>query len=151
VSISGAGSGPVKEKCALACVAGESGGAFELGPGFLVTAELEKKVSANAWKKMVALEGRLFGERFDEGESDGWAGGHGDGDGAVELDNGGRREPDELGVEGGDPMPVCGVRRVGAGVAGGDGGLEGVGARVRILRNSGLGRLWLRDEGSAVG
>ena len=54
--------------------------------------------------------------------------GHGDGDGAVEFDDGGGCGLGESGVEGGDAEPVGGFGGGGAGVAGGDGGLEGVGA-----------------------
>jgi hypothetical protein len=79
---------------------------------------------------VVALESGVVGEGIDERESGGGAGGHGDCDGAVELDDWGGCEAVELGVEGSDAMPV-GVFRGGClSVAGGDGGLEDVGARL---------------------
>ena len=54
--------------------------------------------------------------------------GHGDGYGAVELDDGGGDELGELGVEDDDAGPVGFRWHAGAGVAGGDLGLEEIGA-----------------------
>jgi hypothetical protein len=54
--------------------------------------------------------------------------GHGDGYGAVELDDWGWGELGEFGVEDDDAGPVGFGWRAGAGVAGGDLGLEEIGA-----------------------
>lgn len=120
------------QQSAFACVAGEGGGALELGPCLLVAAELVEEVAAHTGEKVIAPEGGLVGERVDEGECGGGTGGHGDGDGTVELDDGRWSEADELGVERGDAVPVGGFGSEGAGVAGGDRCLQGVRAGVDL-------------------
>src|ERR1700730_14063758 len=77
---------------------------------------------------MVAYERGVGSEGVYECEAGMGALGHGDGDGAVELDDGGGDELGELGVEDDDAGPVGFGWRVGAGVAGGDLGWEEIGA-----------------------
>src|SRR5260370_18481416 len=73
---------------------------------------------------MVGLERGLGGERVDELEASSWTEGHGDGDGAIELDHRRWGELGELCVELDDARPVRFLRRERAGVAACDGGLE---------------------------
>src|SRR5260370_41663569 len=73
---------------------------------------------------MVGLERGLGGERVDELEASSWTEGHGDGDGAFELDHRRWGELGELCVELDDARPVRFLRRERAGVAGCDCGLE---------------------------
>src|SRR5262245_65049009 len=80
-----AGGGAVEEDGALACVAGQRGGALELGARLLVAAEPGQQVAADAGQEMVAAQLRPAGQRVDELEAPLWAEGHGDGDRAVEL------------------------------------------------------------------
>src|SRR5439155_12400117 len=47
--------GPVQEECALALVAGQCGGALELGAGFGAAAELGQQVAADAGEQVVGL------------------------------------------------------------------------------------------------
>jgi len=51
--------------------------------GFGQATEFEEEVAADAGEEMVRLEGGLGGERVDEFEAGGWAGGHGYGYGAI--------------------------------------------------------------------
>src|SRR5450432_4178646 len=73
---------------------------------------------------MVACERGFGSEGVYECEAGMGAVGHGDGYGAVELDDGRGDELSELGVEDDDAGPVGFGWRAGAGVAGGDLGLE---------------------------
>ena len=68
--------------------------------GFGEAVEFEEEVAADAGEEVVALERWVGGEGVDEVEGGLRAVGHGDGDGAVELDDGGWGEVGELGVEG---------------------------------------------------
>ena len=77
---------------------------------------------------MVARKRGFGSEGVYECEASLGAVGHGDGYGAVELDDGGGDELGELGVEDDDAWPVGFGWRAGAGVASGDLGLEEIGA-----------------------
>ena len=74
-------------------------------------------------------------DRLDQRESSGWALGHGHGNGAVEVDHGGGRNLRQAAVKSRDALPIGVARLAGAGVAGRDGGLEGVGAIFTAKRN----------------
>ena len=119
-----AGCGAAEEECAFAGVAGQGGGAFELGTGFAVAAKFVEKVGADAGEKMVARERGFGSEGIYECEAGLRAVGHGDGYGAVELNDRRWSEPGELGVEDNDTGPIGFGWRAGAGVAGGDFGLQ---------------------------
>jgi hypothetical protein len=126
--VSLAGCGASEEEVAFAGVAGKSGGAFELGTGVAVAAQFVEEVGADAGEKMVARKRGLGSEGVYECEAGTRAVGHGDGYGAIELDDGGGDELGELGVEDDDAVPIgfgCGA---GTGVAGSDLGLEEIGA-----------------------
>src|SRR5258707_275374 len=73
---------------------------------------------------MVGLERGLGGERVDELEASSWTEGHGDGDGAIELDHRRWGELGELCVELDDARPARFLGGERSGMAGGDGGLE---------------------------
>jgi hypothetical protein len=77
---------------------------------------------------MVARERGFGSEGVYECEGGLGAVGHGDGYGTVELDDGGWSELGEFRVEDDDAVPVGFGWRAGAGVAGGDLGLEQIGA-----------------------
>jgi hypothetical protein len=126
VSLAGCGAG--EEEVAFAGVAGKGGGAFELGAGFGVAAQFVEEVGADAGEKMVARERGFGSEGVYECEAGMGAVGHGDGYGTVEFDDGGWSELGEFGVEDNDAGPVGFRWRAGAGVAGGDLGLEEIGA-----------------------
>src|SRR5436190_7462551 len=121
--------GTVEEHRALARVAGERGGALELGACLLAAAELSEEVAADARQQVVVAEFRLRRQRVDELEATGGPAGHGNGDRTVELHDGGRRERGQDLVERRDAFPVGLLRAARPGVAGGDRGLHHVGAR----------------------
>lgn len=75
---------------------------------------------------MVVLEGGLGDESVDEVDAGLRSRGHGYGDGPVELDDWRGGGLGEFGVEGYDAGPVCLFGSAGAGVAGGDFGLQEV-------------------------
>lgn len=79
-------------------------------------------------EEVVRRELGLVRERVDEGEPRLRPLGHADGDGAVQLHDGRGEHLREPRVERGDTRPVGGGGLAGARVAGGDRGLEGVGA-----------------------
>jgi hypothetical protein len=114
---------------ALAVVGGEGGRPLELRARLIRPAQPGEQVAADRGQQMVAPQGRVAREGIDDGEGPGRAGcavRHGDGDGAVELDDRGRVEPAEGVVEADDATPV-GVGGGGRpGVAGGELGLEDV-------------------------
>jgi hypothetical protein len=83
---------------------------------------------------VIALERGLLLERVHDREPRGGPLGHGDRHGPVQLHDGRGHEARERGVEHGDPVPVGLLRRPRAGVAGGDGGLEPVGAEAAAER-----------------
>ena len=109
---------------------GEGGGEFELSSGFMMAAKFVEEVSADAGEEVVA--GERGGEGVYECEAGLGAVGHGDGYGAVEFDDGGGAELGELGVEEDDAGPVGFGGSAGAGVAGGDLGLEEIGAAAGV-------------------
>ena len=119
-----------EEKVAFAGVAGEGGGAFEFGAGFVQTVEFFEEVGADAGEEMVGLQEWLIDESVDEVEAGLWAEGHGDGHGAIQFDYGGWDKLGEGIVEGNDARPVRFFWSAGAGVTGGDGGLKCIGAKL---------------------
>ena len=119
-----AGCGACKEEAAFAIIAGKRGGAFELGAGFPVAAQFLEEVGADAGEKMVARERGFGSEGVYECEAGLRSVGHGHGNGAVELDDRGGHDLGELRVEDDDAVPIGFQWRAGAGVAGGDLGLE---------------------------
>ncbi len=77
---------------------------------------------------MVAPERRVVGDGVEDCETRGGAEGHGVGDGAIELDHRARRHLGEHVVERRDAPPVGLLGLAGPGVAGGNGGLQHIGA-----------------------
>src|SRR5437667_4019111 len=122
--------GALEEQLALPCVPGERCRALALRPCFVETAELRQEVAAHARQEVVAPEGRLRGQRIDELEARCRTECHRDRDRAIQLDDGGGREPGERLVELRDTRPVGLRRRTRSCVTGGDRGLQ----RVRPLR-----------------
>ena len=98
-----------------------------------MTAQFAEEVGADAGKKMVARQRGLGSEGVYKREAGPGAVGHGDGHGTVELDDGGWSELGELGIEGDDAEPVGFGGRAGAGVAGGDLGLEEIRAAGGVI------------------
>jgi hypothetical protein len=66
---------------------GEGGGEFELSSGFVRSAQFVEEVGADAGEKVVAVEGAVAGQSFYKIEGGLGAVGHGDGHGAIELDD----------------------------------------------------------------
>jgi hypothetical protein len=116
-----------EEQVAFASVAGEGCCAGELDAGFLDAAEFVEEFAADAGEEVVVLEGGFGYESVYDIEAGCGAECHGDRYGAIELHDGRRCELGERIVKGCDASPVGFVRGAGAGVAGGDGGLKGVG------------------------
>src|SRR6185369_11333623 len=82
-----AGAGTAEEERSLADVLRERRGALELAPRLDGTPELLQQVSAHGGEEVVLAEQGLVAQRVDELERLGGSEGHGDGDGAVELDH----------------------------------------------------------------
>ena len=122
VNLAGCGAG--EEEVAFAGVAGKGGRAFELGAGFGVAAQFIEEVGADSGEKMVARKRGFGSEGIYECEAGLGAVGHGDGDGTVEFDDGGWSELGKFVVEVYDAGPIGFRWRAGAGVAGGDLGLD---------------------------
>ena len=120
--------GAIEEELLLARVARERGRALEIRARLVEAAELHEEVAAHRRQEMVVLEGRLGGERIDESQPFRRAESHGDGDRAIQLDDGGRRDLRERVVERRDARPVGVLRSARARVAGGDRGLQRVGS-----------------------
>src|SRR5262245_43015195 len=118
--------GALEEQRALAFIARQRGRALQLRARLIIAAQLEEQVAAHARQEVVAIERWLRGQRLDEVEAGLRAEGHGDRHRAVQLDDGGRRDPGELGVEPRDAHPVRLRRGQRSGVTGGDRGLERV-------------------------
>src|SRR5690349_11162531 len=97
---------------------------------------------------MVVLQRRIGREGVDEFEAGGGAVGHGDGDGAIEFDDGGCREMRKLFVEAGDARPIRFFGGASASVAGGNGGLQSVrsGCGVRFFREVESGESAANEE-----
>jgi hypothetical protein len=72
-----AGRGARQQQLALAQVACERGGAFELGMGFFQPAELEQKVAAHAGQQVVVFHQGLGQQRVGHLQPRGRAEGHG--------------------------------------------------------------------------
>jgi hypothetical protein len=123
-----AGGGAGQEHAAFALVAGEGGGALELLAGLAVAAELGEEVAADGRELGVAIEGSLVQQGVGDLQPLGRAGGHPDRDRAVQLNDRRGCDVGEHPVERGDAPPVGVLGRERAGVAGGDLGLQGVGA-----------------------
>src|SRR5262245_53581155 len=79
--------GAIEEESAFAGVLSECGGTSEFGLGLGEAAELVEQVAANRWEQVITLERRLAGEAVDDFESGGGTEGHGNSDGAIELDD----------------------------------------------------------------
>src|SRR5690606_39191162 len=110
-----------------------------------VAAELGEEVGAGGGEEVVVLEGGVVRELVEQLEAFGGAEGHGDGDGAVQLDDGGAGELGQRIVEGDDAAPVRLVRGAGARVAGRNGSLQ----RVRAERTRERDSLVERSEATA--
>jgi len=93
-----------------------------------VAAQFVEEVGADAGEKMVARERGFGREGIHECEAGLGPVGHGHGYGTVEFDDGGWSELGELRVEHDDALPVRFGWRAGASVAGGDLGLQEIGA-----------------------
>jgi hypothetical protein len=63
--------------------------ALEFGSGLVAPAELDEQVATNAGEEMVIAQGGLVGDLVQQFEAGLGAEGHAEGDGAVELDDGG--------------------------------------------------------------
>lgn len=130
------GTGAGEQEIALAHILGEGSSAFEFHACFAEAAELFEEIGANAGQEMVGLEGRFREEGIDEFESGLRTGSHGDGDGAIEVDDRGRSKSGKLVVERDDTGPVGVIGHACASVACGDRGLKREGAR-RVAELSG--------------
>src|ERR1700733_10276107 len=101
-----AGTCAAEQQFAFAGVACEPSGALELGAGFVEPAEAEEQLGTHAGEAMVVRERRLGGELFNKREAICRAEGHGDGDGAIELDDRRGLALRERCVERGNALPV---------------------------------------------
>src|SRR5215218_3390063 len=101
-------------------VVDEGEGGVVRRPGGVGAAEAAQQLGAGDVPGVVAVEG----EPVDGGQADGGAVKLGDGDGAVQLDDGRGGERRELGVQRGDLGPVGVVGGAGGRVHGVDGGLD---------------------------
>src|SRR6266571_714903 len=117
------------EQGAFAFVAGERGGAGELGARLAEPAEPGQQVAPDRGELGVAGQDGLAGERVGDFQALARAEGHADGDRAVQLDHRGRGQVGEHHVQRGDALPVGVLDRRRPRVAGGDLGLHGVAAR----------------------
>src|SRR5690606_14920107 len=120
---------PSQQQPSLLLVPGERRGPRELGAGLPRPSQAGQQVAPHARQQVVVPQRRDVGQGVDEGQRGGGPLGHGHGDRAVEFDDRGRCAGGQQPVEGGDAGPVGLLVAVGVGVAGGDGRLEGVGAR----------------------
>src|SRR5437899_9403294 len=77
----------LEQQLALAGVAGESRGAFELRTSLAQAAELSQEIAANAGQEVVVLKRRVLGQHIHQLEAGLWTKGHGDGHGAVQFHN----------------------------------------------------------------
>lgn len=100
----------------------------ELRTGLVEPTQLLQERRADGGELGVGRQARLVGQLLRQGQPTVRPVGHADGDGAVEGDDGGGREVMQDRVEGGDPAPVGALDARGARVAGGDRGLQSVGA-----------------------
>src|SRR4051812_15576644 len=87
-----------QQALALAGVLRERGGAQEIGARLGVPPELRQQIGARGREQVIPRERRLGGERVEDGEARRGALGAGDGDGAVELDDGRGHQAGELSV-----------------------------------------------------
>ena len=126
----GGGLGPGDEEFAFAGIAGEGSGTLEFFAGFGVAAEFEEEIAADAGQEMVVPESGISGKSVDEREAGGGPGSHGHGDGAIEFNNGRRREAGKLFVESGDARPIGFFGSASARVACGDGRLQSVRSQI---------------------
>lgn len=85
-----AGGGAGQEKSTFAGVLGEGGGEFELSSGFAMAAKFVEEVGADAGEEVVAVEAGVGGENFYQVEGGLRTVGHGNGYGAIELNDWGR-------------------------------------------------------------
>src|SRR5262249_46793946 len=115
----------------LALVASQRCRAFELGARLLVAAELDQEIAAHARQQMVVLECRLLADRIDEAQARFRAERERERYRAVEIDDRGGRELSKRAVKPDDPEPVGLVCRARPRMAGGNRGLQGVGAKRR--------------------
>src|SRR4051794_7317044 len=102
-------------------------GGLELGAGLVGAAEPGEQLAADAREQVRAREVAGLGQRIDQRQGCGRSAGHGDGDGAVELDDRRAGERVEGVVQQDDAVPVGGLDGRRDRVALGDGGLEAVG------------------------
>src|ERR1700674_932709 len=109
----------LEEQFALARVLRERGRALELRAGLLGAAELGEEVASHARQQVIGSERGLRGQRIDELEARAGTDRHRDGDRAVQLDDGGGRDPGEILVERRDARPVRLRRGARPGVTGG--------------------------------
>ncbi|HEY5398064.1 MAG TPA: hypothetical protein VIL16_22000 [Trebonia sp.] len=137
---------------ALAVVGGERGRALEFPARRLGPAEAGEQVGPDRREQVVAAQRGVACQGIDDGQGLGravGAVGHGDGDGAVELDDRGRGERAEGLVERDDAGPVGVGGGARPGVAGGQLGLEDVRAFGSAPLAGARGRLG--QGGQAVG
>ena len=97
-----------------------------------MAAELAQEIAAHAIKQVIVLERGLLADGVDQRQREGGALRHRDGDGAIEFDHRGGGGATEQSVKRGDlgPVGILGLAR--AGVAGGNGSLDGVGTQATI-------------------
>ena len=123
-----AGRGALAQQRLLARVAGQCRCLQEGRAGFGEAAEFFQQVAVHRREQVVVGQRRRLAQRFHQRQRRGRAFGHRDGDGAIELHHRRGQHVDQLVVQGGDARPVGGRCLGGAGVAGGDGCLQRVGA-----------------------
>ena len=120
--------GSLDEELAFALVARNGGCSFELRASFLEASEFLKQVAADARQQMVVAKRRMVAQGIDPFETRLRAGGHGDGDSAIQLNYRRWRNLRKFRVKGYDARPV-GIGGSGSSrVTGGNRCLNGVGA-----------------------
>src|ERR1041384_6886798 len=101
----------VEQQFPLPLVARQLRRALELGARLAEPPQLLQEIAAHARQEMIGLEHRLRRQRIDDLEPGLGPEQHGEGDGAVELDDRRRRDLAERAVESDDARPV-GLLRV---------------------------------------
>src|SRR6266851_3231342 len=96
----------LEQQLPLAPVARERCGPLDLGPRLLEAAELGQQITAHARQQVIAPQRRLRSERVHQLEARRRTGRHRDRDCAVQLDDGRRRDLEQLLVEPRDTGPV---------------------------------------------
>jgi hypothetical protein len=120
--------GALDEEVSLARVARQRGGALEFRARFLVPSELPEEIAAHARQQVITLERGLRDQSVGVGEAGRGSLGHADRHGAIQFDDGRRRELSQDAVQGRNPRPIGIGRGTSPRVTRGDSRLQRVGA-----------------------